>query len=121
MSAEEEGKIKSAQDTAAEWLKLIDDEKYEESWENAAALFKKAVSVEIWRQKMEASIQPLGKVLSRNIKSSKYATELPGAPDGEYVVIQFSSSFENKKTAVETVTPMLDADGIWRVSGYYIR
>ena len=40
---------------------------------------------------------------------------------GEYVVIQFETSFENKKAAVETVTPMMDKDGIWRVSGYYIK
>jgi hypothetical protein len=46
---------------------------------------------------------------------------LPGAPDGEYVVIQYESSFEHKQAAVETVTPMLDKDGTWRVSGYFIR
>jgi hypothetical protein len=43
------------------------------------------------------------------------------APDGEYVVIQFEASFENKKSAIETVTPMLDKDGNWRVSGYYVK
>ncbi len=48
-------------------------------------------------------------------------TSLPGAPDGEYVVIQIQTSFENKKSAVETITPMLDKDGRWRVSGYQIR
>jgi hypothetical protein len=31
------------------------------------------------------------------------------------------TSFENKKAAVETVTPMMDKDGIRRVSGYYIK
>ncbi len=46
---------------------------------------------------------------------------LPGAPDGEYVVIRYRTEFENKMKAVETVTPMLEADGAWRVSGYYIR
>ena len=49
------------------------------------------------------------------------ATSLPGAPDGEYVVIQFEASFGNKRASVETVTPMLDKDGQWRVSGYYIK
>lgn len=48
-------------------------------------------------------------------------TSLPGAPDGEYVVIEFESSFEHKKSAIETVTPMNDKDGKWRVSGYYIK
>jgi hypothetical protein len=46
---------------------------------------------------------------------------LPGAPDGEYVVIQYQTAFQNKKSAIETVTPMLDKDGHWRVAGYYIK
>jgi hypothetical protein len=36
------------------------------------------------------------------------------------VVIQYDTSFANKKSAVETVTPLLDSDGQWRVSGYFI-
>jgi hypothetical protein len=46
---------------------------------------------------------------------------MPGAPDGEYYVIQYDTSFEKKKSAVETITPMVDKEGKWRVSGYYIR
>jgi len=65
--------------------------------------------------------KPLGKVLSRKVINSTYTTLLPGAPDGQYVVIQFETSFENKHNAVETVTPMLEPNGQWRVSGYYIR
>jgi len=38
-----------------------------------------------------------------------------------YVVIEFTASFENKKSAIETVTPMMDKDGKWRVSGYYVK
>jgi hypothetical protein len=37
------------------------------------------------------------------------------------VTIQYETVFENKASAVETITPMLDPDGIWRVSGYFIR
>jgi len=54
------------------------------------------------------------------VKSSEYRTTLPGAPDGEYVVIQFDSSFEHKESALETVTPVLE-EGKWKVSGYYIK
>ena len=70
---------------------------------------------------MQAVRTPLGKLVSRKVKSASYKTSLPGAPDGEYVVIEFETSFLNKKTAVETVTPMMDNDGNWRVSGYYIK
>jgi hypothetical protein len=53
--------------------------------------------------------------------SASYRTSLPGAPDGQYVVIKFNTWFENKKSAIETVTPKMDKDGMWRVSGYYIK
>jgi hypothetical protein len=53
--------------------------------------------------------------------SATYVTSLPGAPDREYVVVQFQTSYEKKKDAIESVTPMKDSDGKWRVSGYYIR
>ncbi|MGA7319684.1 MAG: DUF4019 domain-containing protein, partial [Candidatus Sulfotelmatobacter sp.] len=70
---------------------------------------------------LRGSRDPLGKMLSRKLKSATYTTTLPGAPDGEYVVIQYESGFEHKQSAVETVTPMLDKDGKWKVSGYYIK
>lgn len=56
------------------------------------------------------------------MKGATYATKLPGAPDGEYVVIQYKASFANKESAVETITPMKEADGTtWHVSGYFIK
>jgi hypothetical protein len=106
---------------AEAWLELVDQGKYDQSWAEAARLFKGAVTKEKWREAASAVRAPLGKLVSRKLKSRQYGKTLPGAPDGEYVVIQYDSSFENKKEAVETVTPMLDPDGVWRVSGYYIR
>ena len=79
------------------------------------------VGKEQFRQSVEPVRKPLGKVTSRKVKSKTYTRQVPGAPDGEYVVIQFETVFENKKAAIETVTPMLDKDGKWRVSGYYVR
>jgi hypothetical protein len=60
-------------------------------------------------------------MVARELKSKQYTKTLPGAPDGEYVVIQYKTTFENKKSAIETVIPMLEKDGRWRVSGYYIK
>jgi hypothetical protein len=37
------------------------------------------------------------------------------------VVIQYETQFKNKKAALETVTPMREKDGSWKVSGYFIR
>jgi hypothetical protein len=106
---------------AKEWLSLVDNQKYGESWQQAAQLFKDAVNKQQWIQIIQSGRRPLGKNTSRELKSKRYMTNVPGAPDGEYVVIEFNASFENKKSAIETVTPMLDKDAKWRVSGYFIR
>jgi tetratricopeptide (TPR) repeat protein len=113
--------VKMAQTAAGEWLALVDDGKYPESWTAASTLFKSAVTADTWTQMLKSGQTPFGKMLSRKLKNAVYRTSLPGAPDGQYVVIQYDTTFENKKDAVETVTPMLDKDGQWRVSGYYIK
>jgi hypothetical protein len=111
----------AAQAAAESWLKLVDEASYDASWDEAAKLFKAAVTKEQWRQAVGAARSPLGKVVSRKLKSRQYTETLPGAPDGKYVVIQYDTVFMGKKAAVETVTPMLDPDGVWRVSGYFVR
>lgn len=65
--------------------------------------------------------KPLGGLESRHLDSAQFATDLPGAPDGKYVVMKFDTSFANKKSAIETVTFMLEKDGQWKVAGYFIK
>jgi hypothetical protein len=112
---------KPAIEASKAWLALVDAGKYAESWEAASTLFRGAVTKENWVKLMEGNRKPLGRLVSRTFGASKYMTSVPGAPDGKYVVVQYRTVFENKAQAVETVTPMLDKDGTWRVSGYYIR
>ena len=112
---------KAAIASAEKWLRIVDKGKYSESWEESSEYFKQAVTQDQWEQAVQAVREPLGKLISRKVKSATYTTSLPGAPDGQYVVIQFSTSFENKKSGIETVTPRMDRDGMWRVSGYYIK
>jgi hypothetical protein len=108
-------------DAANAWLALVDAGKYGDSWTSAAALFKNAVTKEQWTAQARAAREPLGALVSRKVSTRTAATSLPGAPDGKYVVIQYESVFANKNRAVETVTPMLEPDGTWHVSGYYIK
>jgi hypothetical protein len=113
-------KIRDADEVAGKWLALIDGRQYLDSWNQAASLFKQQVNADNWLQSISAARQPLGAMISRKLISATYATSLPGAPDGEYVVLQYQTTFRYKKSAVETVTPMLD-NKRWRVSGYYVR
>jgi hypothetical protein len=111
----------AAIESAQAWLALVDGGSFGQSWDDAATVFKAAITQADWEKAVRAVRTPLGKLVSRKIKSQQYATSLPGAPDGKYVVIQYDTAFENKANAIETITPMLDKDGKWRVSGYYIK
>ena len=87
------GPEEAAKTSAEAWLALVDQQKYSESWDQ----------------------------ISRKLKSSQYTDKLSGAPDGRYVVIRYDTVFEKKAQAVETITPMADPDGAWRVSGYFLQ
>jgi hypothetical protein len=110
-----------AQQSAEGWLALVDSGKYADSWQEASSIFKAHVTKDQWQSMLQASRDPFGKMISRKLKSASYTKTLPGAPDGDYVVLQYDTSFEHKQSAVETVTPMLDKDRKWRVSGYFIK
>lgn len=112
---------KSAAIAAETWLAIVDEGNYVESWDETALMFKNAVSKEEWEKSIQSARSNFGKVIKREIKSASYMTSLPGAPDGEYVVIQFKTEFEKKSNAIETITPMKEKDGSWRVSGYFIK
>lgn len=114
-------KEKAAVAAAEQWLALIDAGHYAQSWKEAAEYFKNAVPEDKWEQTLKTVRYPLGKLRSREVKGALYRTSLPGAPDGEYVIVQFQTSLENKKSAIETVTPMLEKERGWRVSGYFIK
>ena len=113
--------IEAAEEATLAWLGLVDSGQYAQSWDESSSLFHKALPSEGWVATLDSARGSFGAALSRDKSSATYATELPGAPDGEYVVFQFNTSFENKASAVETVTAMKDTDRAWHVSGYFIR
>ena len=110
----------AAVEAANEWLALVDAGRFETSWERSASLLRNAVSPSQWEESVTAARRLFGKFVSRQVLSAQLEKSLPGAPDGEYVVIQYRSTFEKKQAAVETVTPMRE-DGAWKVAGYFIK
>jgi len=112
---------KKAVAAAEKWLALLDEGKYAETWDQSAGMFRKNSAKKQWVATLKGLLGSLGKMKSRVKQDADYRTSLPGSPAGEYVVIIFKTTFANKKDAIETVTPMKDKDGKWRVSGYYIK
>ncbi|HTB82083.1 MAG TPA: DUF4019 domain-containing protein [Candidatus Sulfotelmatobacter sp.] len=108
--------------TAAQaWLAGIDAGNYAQSWTDAAEFFQGAITQDKWVAAMESVRKPLGKMAVRTVDSEETKTELPGAPDGKYVVMQFKTAYADKSSATETVTVEQDKDGNWKADGYYIK
>ena len=118
---DESEKEKAATEAVMPWLDLVDSGQYGESWFQAASVFRNAVSKEQWTNTMRSVRAPLGKVVTRKLKNATLTTKLPNVPAGEYVVLQFETSFVNAVGMIETVTPALDKDGKWKVSGYFVK
>ncbi|BFM05612.1 DUF4019 domain-containing protein [Halioxenophilus aromaticivorans] len=108
-----------AVDLATNWLKVVDAGKYAESWNQSGPMFQRQLSTKEWEQALTKVRTPLGKTLKRTVKTSNEYNSLPGAPDGEYIVVDLETSFQNKKAALETVTVRKTNDE-WRVVGYFI-
>ena len=119
--AAEEAARKASAESAQSWLALVDAGEYAKSWSAAAELFQKQVSSDRWVETVRGVRGEIGKLVSRKATKADYSRTLPGAPDGEYVIHQYSSAFENKKEAMEHVVLMKEKDGSWKVVGYFIK
>ncbi|HET9792841.1 MAG TPA: DUF4019 domain-containing protein [Thermoanaerobaculia bacterium] len=102
------------------WLHVIDEGKYGQSWDDASKLFQGAVSRQRWVDAMNGGRKPMGDLGKRTLKSADFRRSLPGAPDGEYFVIQFHASYAAKADAVETVTAVREGSD-WKAAGYFIK
>ncbi|KAG1694646.1 Creatinase [Nymphon striatum] len=116
----ESGDILKKTTLAITWLEIIDQGKYEESWNKTAPIFQQYLTSAEWNEALKKARKPFGKLLSRSATEEKAHDSLPGAPSGKYIVIKFSTKFENKASAIETVTLKKD-QSIWRVAGYFIK
>lgn len=105
---------------ATHWLEGVDSGKYADSWQQAGALFQENVPEALWVSKLEQVRTPLGAVQSREGVSRQVLAAIPQLPDGEYVILEFQTDFENKPRAIETVTLKKSAEQ-WQVIGYFIQ
>ena len=105
--------------TGQKWLALLDDQKYEESWSQAGSQFRDEVNQDQWVAVLKRSREPMGSMISRTTARVDFAKSLRGAPDGDYAIIHFTTSFENKSNVTERLT-LVKEDGRWRVAAYAI-
>lgn len=112
---------RSAVRAAEVWLLTIDGNAYGPAWRQLAGYARGTLSEDEFVESIERVRSSLGKVYARQLESIQRVRSMPSAPDGDYVVLRYKATMEQKQAAEEVVIPMLDEDGVWRVSGYTVR
>lgn len=108
-------------EAAEEFLQLIDGEQYELGWENSSQLMRDKIFLEVWNRQIPAMRGKVGALNQRQQESAALSDWAEGAPDGQYLTLKYTSSFEKQAAAVETVILVLEEDARWRVAGYFIK
>jgi hypothetical protein len=99
-------------DRARQWLVLVDDKNYAQSWSQAGKAFQTRQKAEAWAAAAGVKRGPLGAVASRDLKS----VDLGRA---NIAIVKYDTVFAHKSAAVETVTLSFE-DGGWTVTDYSI-
>jgi hypothetical protein len=109
------------QRAAREWLELTDRFDGIGSREAAGKRFKAAMTADQWSLALRRERSPLGKLEQRTLLQTLFEKSFDGLPEGDYALVSFRSAFANRPDARETVTLEREADGRWRVIGYFLR
>jgi Protein of unknown function (DUF4019) len=110
----------AAQRQALGFLSYLDQGRFADSYAYTGMLIRAQLDRDAFTTQIQKTRVGTGVWQSRELIDSAYTTTLPGAPEGQYVVLHYHASFANRQDAVETMT-LAFAKGYWRVSGYYIK
>ncbi|MEP3420861.1 MAG: DUF4019 domain-containing protein [Erythrobacter sp.] len=106
---------------AEPFVAAIDDGDWQESWNAAGEFFQSQATAAEWAQTIEPVRVPLGAVEERRLTNVQRVATLPGAPEGDYEVLQYQTKFANRgPIAIETVI-MIKNGATYDVAGYFIR
>jgi hypothetical protein len=113
-------KVAQTEPVAGAFLQLLDQGKYAESWQSAARLMQGKISQEEWVEKLTKARELSGEFVVRERTDASYSTEAQDSPDGEYMMLTYSSSFNKANDVSEYVTVALEGTR-WKVAGYFMQ
>lgn len=109
-----------ALDAGNAFLSLIDHNQYDASWDACATSIKNGISKPAWNTVMTVNRARFATLVSRKLVLTQTVSSLPGSADGEYAVLRYRSSFNSKRTGLETVT-LTKEGGKWVGYQYSIK
>ncbi|UIP07184.1 DUF4019 domain-containing protein [Erythrobacter sp. SDW2] len=110
--ASDEASAEAAARAAEDFLELIDDGQWAESYAATGAQFRELNTLERWTEVSEKVRPPLGEMHTRDLVANEF---VPAPPQG-YRMVKFASSYANGTRQVETLSLSWE-EGAWKVVG----
>jgi hypothetical protein len=111
----------AVQTAARAWLAHVDRGDAKSAWNAAGKKFQAAMPAETWTAQLKKAQDKLGRATQRTVGPARFQSSFPGLPNGDYAEILFRTVFAKKADAGEKLTLEREADGQWRVVGYFPR
>lgn len=115
--AQNDPAVDAATGAARAWIARSDAGDYGGSYDQAARFFRDLFTRDQFIELMETQRRPLGAPVDRTLSTTQFETTLPEMPDGQYVILQFNTNFENRRGVTEIVVMTLEG-GDWKTTTY---
>lgn len=119
--AQDEVATRKAVATAEAFLALMDADKYDDAWETASESLRSSASKEIWRAQFSQVRMQIGTSRVRKLMDGKDAPKTVNRPEGEFLLVKYSTSFSKVPNLIESLPLKMEKDGQYHVAGYMIR
>ncbi|WP_077047352.1 DUF4019 domain-containing protein [Pseudomonas sp. KK4] len=105
-------------DATAEFLRLLDDGKSDQTWAAVSPVLKATTSEIIWSNEIKAARLGLGSLEKREPTTIGFTQHMPGGPAGNYAVAECVATFATGPVNEKVV--FREDEKQWRVVGYFI-
>ena len=90
-------------DQAIDFLELLDQGNYTDAWLEISALGQLLKNQDEWQNHLQAIRAAYGNLTLRQFDRISYRESYSRSPDGQYMIIQFTTNFQHKTATIETV------------------
>jgi len=106
---------------AARYLELLDQYRFGETWQEMSTLFQALGNQNHWQRRQKIIRSTYGSLVSRQFYRIDYRQSYSLSPDGQYVIVQFKSSYQNKAETIESVVFDCSTSSECSIREYVIR
>jgi hypothetical protein len=120
-SAGERSNRNPLSEDAEQWLRMLDEEKYEEAWQQTTTLFRSAMSYDYFLRFAKHVRRPVTAGALRVVEDEALRNDMPGLPYGPYFDVTFEATSPTKRTG-SSEHIILAPDGCqWKVTSYELK